>query len=101
MAVIIGVARESAQGERRTALTPETCRKFIAAGAQVRAERGLGRRACFPDDAYAEAGAQLVDDAASAYAGADLVLCVQPPPAANIASLKQGAVLAEAGARLD
>ena len=30
---------------RRTALTPETCRKFIAAGAQVRAERGLGRRA--------------------------------------------------------
>ena len=35
MAVNIGVARELAPGERRAALTPETCRKFVAAGAQV------------------------------------------------------------------
>ena len=36
MGVIVGVAREDAPGERRVALTPETCRKFVAAGAQVR-----------------------------------------------------------------
>ena len=93
MAVTIGVARETAAGERRVALTPETCRKLVAAGAGVRVERGLGRHAHFPDDAYAEAGAQLVDDAAAALGEADLVLCVQPPPAAVIERLREGAVL--------
>ena len=74
MAVSIGVARESAPGERRVALTPETCRKLVAAGATVRAERGLGRLACFPDEAYAAAGATLVGDAAAALSGADVIL---------------------------
>ena len=93
MAVTIGVARETAAGERRVALTPETCRKLVAAGASVRVERGLGRHAHFPDDAYAEAGAQLVDDAGTALGEADLVLCVQPPPVAAIERLREGAVL--------
>ena len=93
MAVTIAVARETAPGERRTALTPETCRKFVAAGAQVRIERGLGAGACFDDQAYADAGAQLVDDAASAYAGAALVLCVQPPAPERIAMLEPGTML--------
>jgi NAD(P) transhydrogenase subunit alpha len=93
MAVIIGVARETAAGERRVALTPETCRKLVAAGATVRVEHGLGRGAHFPDQAYADAGAQLVDDAGAALAAADMVLCVQPPPADAIARLQRGAVL--------
>jgi len=94
MAVIIGIARETAPGERRTALTPETCRKFVAAGAQVQVERGIGEGASFADGAYAEAGARIVDDAAAALSGADLVLCVQPPAPARIARLREGAFLA-------
>ena len=35
MAVIVGVARETAAGERRVALSPETCKKLVAAGATV------------------------------------------------------------------
>ena len=93
MAVLIGVARESAAGERRVALTPETCRKFVALGAAVRIERGLGDGAHFPDQVYVDAGAQCADSAAAALAGTDLVLCVQPPPAAILAQLKQGATL--------
>ena len=91
--VVIGCARETAPGERRVALTPETCRKLCAAGASVRVERGLGAQAHFTDVAYAEAGAQLVDDTGAALADADLVLCVQPPPARVIAMLKPGASL--------
>ena len=64
MAVNIGVARETAAGERRTALTPEICRKLVAAGATLAVERGLGEYAHFPDEAYAAAGANLVDSAA-------------------------------------
>ena len=93
MAVIVGVARETAPGERRVAMTPETCRKFVAAGARVRVEAGLGSGAHFPDAAYRDAGAELVPDAQAALGDADVVLCVQPPSAERIAQLKREAVL--------
>ncbi len=89
-AVIVGVARETAAGERRVAITPETCKKLVAAGANVRIQPGIGAGAFFPDEAYAAAGAQLAEDVV---ADADVVLCVQPPSNAAIAGLKQGAVL--------
>jgi len=89
-AVIVGVAREAAAGERRVALSPETCKKLVAAGATVRVQPGIGAGAFFPDEAYVAAGAQLAEDAT---ADADLVVCVQPPANAAIAGLKQGAVL--------
>lgn len=93
MTIILGIARERAPGERRVAVTPETCRKLVAAGAVVRLERGSGAAAFFPDAAYAEAGAQLVADAPAALDGADVVLCVQAPPATALAALKPGAVV--------
>ncbi len=91
--VVIGSVRETAPGERRVALTPETCKKLVAAGATVRVERGLGKAAHQPDSAYADAGADVVDSADAVLAQADIVVCVQPPPAAAIASIKSGAVL--------
>ena len=93
MTVRIGIARETAPGERRVAITPETCKKLVAAGANVRIERGLGSGAYFPDQVYADAGAELVDSADAAVGDADLVLCVQPPSPAAISALKQGATL--------
>lgn len=90
MAVNIGVARESAAGERRVALTPETCKKLVAAGATIRVEPGIGAGAYFPDQAYIDAGAHVT---AFPREGADIILCVQPPSAAAIAALKKGAVL--------
>ncbi len=91
--VIIGAVRETAPGERRVALTPETCKKLTAAGASVRIERGLGEGAHASDAAYADAGAEVVDSAAAVLASADIVVCVQPPSAQAIASMTSGAVL--------
>ena len=91
--VIIGAVRETAPGERRVALTPETCKKLTAAGASVRIERGLGDGAHASDAAYADAGAEVVDSADAVLASADIVVCVQPPSAQAIASMKSGAVL--------
>ncbi|MCC7249983.1 MAG: NAD(P) transhydrogenase subunit alpha [Lysobacter sp.] len=93
MAVTIGAVRETATGERRVALTPETCKKFVAAGAEVRVERGLGDGAQIPDAAYADAGATLVDSAAEVLSAADAVACVQPPTPDALAQMKTGAVL--------
>ncbi|CAN7238020.1 NAD(P) transhydrogenase subunit alpha [Pseudoxanthomonas sp. LjRoot168] len=91
MAVEVRVLKETAEGERRVAATPETVRKLIAAGARVAVERGAGDGAGFIDSAYADAGAELVDDAGRA--GADLLLCVQPPSAGAIEGFKRGATL--------
>ena len=91
--VVIGAVRETAEGERRVALTPETCKKLVAAGARVRIERGLGDGAHASDAAYADAGAELVEDAAAVLNAADIVVCVQPPSAHAITGMKPGAAL--------
>ena len=67
----IGVAKETAGGERRVALTPETCGKLVKAGAEVTFERGIGRGAHFTDDAYAAAGADVLYGGDGADAVAD------------------------------
>src|SRR5205814_280469 len=53
-AMRVGAARETAPGERRVALVPETVGKLVAGGFDVVVEPGAGEAASFPDDAYAE-----------------------------------------------
>ncbi len=55
----VGVARETAPGERRVALVPETAGKLAAAGFNVVVETSAGEAASFPDTAYTEAGVAL------------------------------------------
>ncbi len=93
MTITIGVARETAAGERRVPLVPETAKKLVALGAQLRMERGAGSAAGFTDAAYAGVGVQLVDDASAALDAADIVLCVQSPPVPVLQRLRTGTVL--------
>jgi NAD(P) transhydrogenase subunit alpha len=41
----IAVVKETAPGERRVALVPESCKKLIAAGYEISIESGAGRTA--------------------------------------------------------
>jgi H+-translocating NAD(P) transhydrogenase subunit alpha len=91
MSVIIAFVRESARGERRAALSPETCKKLLALNAIVQIESGAGVPASFPDDSYI--GAAISPERAAIIAGADVLICVQPPSNAEIATMKAGAVL--------
>jgi len=77
-AVRVGVIEETALGERRVALTPDSVPRLRDAGVEVLVESGAGARAWFPDEDYAQAGAAVVDTDAL-LAGADIVLCVNPP----------------------
>ncbi len=90
MPVNVVCLKETAAGERRVAITPETAKKLASLGAVVRVAAGAGATAGFPDASYAEAGGA---DAASALADADLLLCVQSPDAATLAQLKPGAIV--------
>src|SRR5579875_3600684 len=89
----IGVPRETTEGERRVALVPDVVRKLGSAeSTQVVVERGAGAGALIPDEAFAEAGAELVDGAAQVF-GADVVLKVALPSAEEIVRLRTDAVL--------
>ena len=84
----VGVVRETAPGERRVALVPETAGKLVAAGFEVVVEPNAGAAASFPDEAYREAGATL----ASPW-DADVVVKVRKPDESEIARLRDGQLL--------
>jgi len=91
--VKVAIPKETAAGERRVALVPDTATKLIAAGLQVSIQSGAGDSAYLPDPAYAAAGVTVVPGAAELQADADAVLKVQPPDPAEVKLLKRGAVL--------
>jgi H+-translocating NAD(P) transhydrogenase subunit alpha len=86
----VGVPKESAPGERRVALVPESVSRLAAAGIEVRIEVGAGAAAGYPDDEYRDAGASLADDA---YEGLELVARVRKPAAGELVRLSQGTAL--------
>ena len=75
----LAVLMERRNGETRVAATPETVKKYIGMGLEVAVEAGAGLASGFTDAAYAEAGATVTPDAASALAGAAIVLKVRAP----------------------
>jgi H+-translocating NAD(P) transhydrogenase subunit alpha len=85
----VGVPRETAAGERRVALVPETVKRLTGGGFEIAIERGAGEAASFPDHDYEEAGASLTDDAYSAEA----VAKVQPPAADEAGRLREDQIL--------
>lgn len=88
--MLIGVPKETAEGELRVAATPATVGKLVALGYEVAVQSGAGAASGFGDDAYAEAGASL-DAGGSRAFGADIVLQVRID-ALDAPRLKRGAV---------
>lgn len=90
--MIIGIPRESRAGETRVAATPETVKKLAASGKHsIVVETGAGMGASFPDAEFQTAGARVAS-AEEAF-GADIVLKVRGPTAAELPKLKRGAML--------
>ncbi|MFM2327936.1 MAG: hypothetical protein RLZZ494_39, partial [Pseudomonadota bacterium] len=89
--MLIGVPLETAAGETRVAVTPETAKKYVAQGHSVRVASGAGLRAAVTDAAYQAAGAQIVSQAEAL--ATELVLKVRRPSAEELAQMKPGAVL--------
>ena len=89
--MLIGIPTETAVGETRVAITPETAKKLKALGHTLRIQSGAGVAASVTDDAFTAAGAEITD-AAGAYA-CDLVLKVRSPSDAECAHMKAGTTL--------
>jgi len=89
--VRIGIPKETVAGETRVAATPETVKKYVSGKHTVLVERGAGLAARFSDEAYVQAGAELVD--ANTALGAALVLKVRAPQGEELPRLTRGAAL--------
>jgi NAD(P) transhydrogenase subunit alpha len=85
----VGVARETAPGERRVALVPEALGRLTAAGLEILVERGAGGGSQIPDAAYEEAGAKVVS-AVDLYGQSDVILRVQKPSDSEASVLHKG-----------
>jgi NAD(P) transhydrogenase subunit alpha len=88
----IGIPTERREAESRVAASVETVKKLKALVDEVVIERGAGLGAAITDQAFADAGATLVDGAGEAL-GADIVLKVQRPTEEELAQMHAGQIL--------
>jgi NAD(P) transhydrogenase subunit alpha len=87
----VAVPRETAAGERRVALVPESVKR-LGDGFEVVVERGAGVEAGFPDEEYRAAGATLVERA-ELYRDVEAVVRVASPAPEELEGIGSGTVL--------
>ena len=89
----IGAPKETAPGERRVAMTPESAAAIAKLGHDCLIEAGAGEDAGFSDEAYAAAGVALVEDAAALWERSDVIVKVNKPTEEEVARLTEGKTL--------
>jgi NAD(P) transhydrogenase subunit alpha len=87
----IGVPLETAPGETRVAVTPETAKRLKAQGHALKVQSGAGVAASCTDEAYVAAGAEITDRAAAF--GSELVLKVRSPDTDELGLMRAGTTL--------
>ncbi|OIR10671.1 NAD(P) transhydrogenase subunit alpha [mine drainage metagenome] len=90
MALMIGIPRETAAGEKRVATVPEVVEKLIKLGFKVAVESGAGDAANFSDDAYRAAGAEIIVGAPKLWAASDIVFKVVVPTPEEVGLMREG-----------
>jgi alanine dehydrogenase len=89
----IGVPKEIKNHEYRVGLTPASVREFVAHGHEVLVQQGAGAAIGLTDAQYTRAGAKLLPDAATVFAGAEMIVKVKEPQPAECALLRDGQLL--------
>ncbi len=92
--MLIAVPAETQAHEKRVAATPETVRKFVEAGCEVRVQQGAGAAAFFADADYEAAGASLAGSFGACVEGAGLLLKVAPLNSDELKHVPGGCVVA-------
>lgn len=91
--LVIAVLKETAELERRVALSPDVASNFIKKNLEVWIEKDAGRASNFLDDNYQAVGAKILSSKEELLANADILLAVQTPSTDDLSKLKKGAVL--------
>ncbi len=89
----IGAPKERLEGEARVALSPQSAGQLQKLGYEVVVESGAGEKARFTDEAYREAGVEVLDGPEAFYGAADIVMKVRAPEAQDLELLRKGQIL--------
>ena len=77
--MIVGLVKEIKNNEYRVGLTPSSVKAYVSAGQRVLVETNAGIGSGFEDKEYEDAGAQIIKDAESVWAQADMIVKVKEP----------------------
>ncbi|MHC4976477.1 MAG: NAD(P) transhydrogenase subunit alpha [Planctomycetota bacterium] len=89
----ISALNETGSGDLRCAVTPESARKLLGMdGIELCVESGLGSGANLHDDAFRDAGCEVLDDRVSMLSSSDVLLGVAPPDEGDVAIMREGSV---------
>jgi alanine dehydrogenase len=91
--MIIGVPKEIKAQENRVALLPSAAYQLIKRGHQVLVERNAGAGSGYPDEEYVRAGAQIIEDHATVFEKAEMIVKVKEPLISEYSLLKKGQLL--------
>lgn len=86
--MIVGVPKEVKVEEHRVALVPGGAAALVKAGHRVLIQSGSGEGSGYSDSEYAQAGAELVNDAKAVWEQADLIVKVKEPQAEEVPLLR-------------
>jgi NAD(P) transhydrogenase subunit alpha len=89
----VGAPKETAPGEARVALTPESAGRLQKLGYECLVESGAGAAASITDEAYAAAGVKVVPSAAELWTQSDIIIKVREPSEAEIDAAPDGKTL--------
>ncbi|MGE7185773.1 alanine dehydrogenase [Peribacillus sp. NPDC006672] len=75
----IGIPKEIKNNENRVAITPAGVVALVNAGHEVLIEMNAGLGSSFTNESYQEAGAVIVEDAASVWSSTEMIMKVKEP----------------------
>lgn len=86
----IGALKETFDGEKRVALTPDSALKLAKLGHECVIETGAGAAADFADAAYEAAGVTVLPSAQAVWEAADYVVSVRGPSVDEVRAAPEG-----------
>lgn len=89
----VGIPKEIKNNENRVAITPAGVMQLVQQGHSVYVERTAGEGSGFTDDAYASAGAVLIEEAAKVWQQSDMIMKVKEPLPSEFPYFRKGLLL--------
>ena len=91
--LIIGIPKETSYYENRIGIVPEAVKLLVDNGYKVIVEQGAGEGACFPDNEFSDAGAEIAPTAKYIIETANIIIKVSPLSTSEIELLQKGQAL--------
>ena len=91
MPITVAIPRETADGERRIAISADVITRLSKLGIETLVEKGAGEAANISDETYNNA--KIVESSTDAYQQADVIWCIQAPSEEEIDKMKEGTIL--------